>query len=398
MPWSTDTEPSWRCPAAPPARPGGRNPAAEPVGDLSGPGPARPGHRRAPPAPAGRLQRWERSRSMELWQMGVMGGVHLADGTELKVGHRDRRPLPLRRLRRAGAPGRRRSGLRGTAPGAASARCAGPAPDRQRKGVHRPLRPGSGPGGLRPDLHRERDPAPAHRAVLPDHHRQGAAAAHDDAPGVLRRRRQDLGHGRRRAGGPGRLGGPRQHRAAAPGRRHVPAGRAVPAGYLRPGAADRVARTCGSDPSRADPAGGGHPLGRPARVDLAERLHLPGRGDLRRRAGRGGRHRRSGVGAAPAGAGGHPRRALPTCHAAGQARTGQGGAGPGPAPGPGGHPRPDRGAHHRRQRVGQLRRGDVPGWARVGPAQRRGLRRGRFGAAGRRRPRHPGAPDPARPG
>jgi transposase len=30
-------------------------------------------------------RRWERDRPMELWQMDVMGGVHLADGTELKV-------------------------------------------------------------------------------------------------------------------------------------------------------------------------------------------------------------------------------------------------------------------------------------------------------------------------
>jgi transposase InsO family protein len=30
-------------------------------------------------------RRWERSRSMELWQMDVMGGVKLTDGTELKV-------------------------------------------------------------------------------------------------------------------------------------------------------------------------------------------------------------------------------------------------------------------------------------------------------------------------
>jgi transposase InsO family protein len=31
------------------------------------------------------FRRWERSRSMELWQMDVMGGVRLEDGTELKV-------------------------------------------------------------------------------------------------------------------------------------------------------------------------------------------------------------------------------------------------------------------------------------------------------------------------
>jgi transposase InsO family protein len=30
-------------------------------------------------------RRWERSRSMELWQMDVMGRVHLADGTEVKI-------------------------------------------------------------------------------------------------------------------------------------------------------------------------------------------------------------------------------------------------------------------------------------------------------------------------
>ena len=31
------------------------------------------------------FRRWERSRSMELWQMDVMGGVKLTDGTDLKV-------------------------------------------------------------------------------------------------------------------------------------------------------------------------------------------------------------------------------------------------------------------------------------------------------------------------
>jgi len=33
----------------------------------------------------GEYRRWERSRAMELWQMDVMGGVHLADGREVKV-------------------------------------------------------------------------------------------------------------------------------------------------------------------------------------------------------------------------------------------------------------------------------------------------------------------------
>ena len=30
-------------------------------------------------------RRWERGRAMELWQMDVMGRVHLADGQEVKV-------------------------------------------------------------------------------------------------------------------------------------------------------------------------------------------------------------------------------------------------------------------------------------------------------------------------
>ncbi len=36
-------------------------------------------------------KRWERSRPMELWQMDVMGGVLLEDGTECKADHLDRR-------------------------------------------------------------------------------------------------------------------------------------------------------------------------------------------------------------------------------------------------------------------------------------------------------------------
>lgn len=31
------------------------------------------------------FRRWERDRPMQLWQMDVMGGVELEDGSELKV-------------------------------------------------------------------------------------------------------------------------------------------------------------------------------------------------------------------------------------------------------------------------------------------------------------------------
>lgn len=46
-------------------------------------------HRLIDPKPRPRkredYKRWERSRSMELWQMDVMGGVRLSDGTQLSV-------------------------------------------------------------------------------------------------------------------------------------------------------------------------------------------------------------------------------------------------------------------------------------------------------------------------
>ena len=46
-------------------------------------------HRLIEPVPRRRrredYRRWERSQAMELWQMDVMGGVHLQDGRELKV-------------------------------------------------------------------------------------------------------------------------------------------------------------------------------------------------------------------------------------------------------------------------------------------------------------------------
>lgn len=35
--------------------------------------------------PRSAYRRWERSRAMELWQMDVMGGIRLADGSEVKV-------------------------------------------------------------------------------------------------------------------------------------------------------------------------------------------------------------------------------------------------------------------------------------------------------------------------
>jgi transposase InsO family protein len=66
------------------------------IGKGGGPVPSRSGvyralirHRLIDPTQRKRkrsdYRRWERDRPMELWQMDVMGGVHLTDGRELKV-------------------------------------------------------------------------------------------------------------------------------------------------------------------------------------------------------------------------------------------------------------------------------------------------------------------------
>jgi hypothetical protein len=93
--------------------------------------------------------RWERGRAMELWQMDVMGRVHLADGLEVKVvtGIDDHsrfivsakvvaRPVCQalsQALRRYGVPGQILT-------------------DIQRQGVHRPVRHRPRTGDVRPDL------------------------------------------------------------------------------------------------------------------------------------------------------------------------------------------------------------------------------------------------------
>ena len=60
-------------------------------GDLSGAGPAGPDRAAAAGgAGCGTYKRWERGRPMELWQLDVVGGVLLADGTECKVVTGDR--------------------------------------------------------------------------------------------------------------------------------------------------------------------------------------------------------------------------------------------------------------------------------------------------------------------
>jgi transposase len=130
-------------------------------------------------------RRWERGRAMHLWQMDVMGRVHLAGGQEVKIV--------------TGIDDHSRFIVCAKAAAAATARpvCLALAEALRRHGIPReiltdngkvftgPVRERAGPGDVRPDLRGQRDPAPADRPVLADHDREGRAAAQDDAGGVL---------------------------------------------------------------------------------------------------------------------------------------------------------------------------------------------------------------------
>jgi transposase InsO family protein len=85
-------------------------------------------------------KRWERSRSMELWQMDIVGRFHLLDGTEVKVvtGVDDHSRFCV--CARGGRPGDGEAGVRSVAVGAAHSWRARPDPHRQRQGLHGALR------------------------------------------------------------------------------------------------------------------------------------------------------------------------------------------------------------------------------------------------------------------
>ena len=256
-------------------------------------------------------RRWERSRSMELWQMDVVGRVILADGTEVKVvtGIDDHSRFVVCATVVARATARPVcEALRRRWP----ARGAGADPDGQREGVHRAVRAGAGAGVVRPDLRRERGPAPVDRAVFADHHRKDRAVPQDDARrmrhrherrfATLAERRprwtggsseyntvrphQSLGGRRPRSGSLWRravtLSTRRRPRPVTGARRHSAAGR-------RPAGVSRWVDQRGSD--------------QPGRVQLS------GRADVRRRACRGRRDRWAGRDPARRGAGRHARAA-----------------------------------------------------------------------------------------
>jgi len=148
-------------------------------------------------------KRWERSRAMELWQIDVMGGVRITDGTQLSVvtGIDDHsRFCVIAKL----VP-------RATARPVADALLDG----LSRHGVPEQILTDNGKvftgklaeshqRAVRPNLSEQRDPPPPHRSVLAHYHRQDRAAAQDDAKGVLRLRRLRID--RARPGGPRSMG------------------------------------------------------------------------------------------------------------------------------------------------------------------------------------------------
>jgi transposase len=139
-------------------------------------------------------KRWERSRSMELWQMDVVGRFHLADGTEVKVvtGVDDHSRFCV--CARVVARGHGPAGVRGTPVRTADPWRARPDPDRQRQGLHRSLRPRPWTSALRPHLCQQRHPPSPHRSVFADHDGQGRALPPDHQKGLLGRPRSGARH------------------------------------------------------------------------------------------------------------------------------------------------------------------------------------------------------------
>ena len=86
-------------------------------------------------------KRWERAAPMELWQMDVVGGFPIADGTSAKaltgIDDHSRMCVCARLMARE----RTRAVCDGLRAALAHPRCARADPDRQRQGVHRPVQP-----------------------------------------------------------------------------------------------------------------------------------------------------------------------------------------------------------------------------------------------------------------
>ena len=120
-------------------------------------------------------KRWERGGPMELWQMDVVGGFLLADGTSAKaltgIDDHSRFCVSARLMPR--------EGTQLVCDGFVAALRAHGVPQQvltdNGKGVHRQIREAARRCPLRPPLSRERDRPPAHAAGVAHHDRQDRA-------------------------------------------------------------------------------------------------------------------------------------------------------------------------------------------------------------------------------
>ena len=310
--WRRRSRPgSWRCAGS--IRGGGRARSCSGWsgrgGAVAGPhvggsvsGASRAGH------PAGRkrkrsdYKRWERSRAMELWQMDVVGGVRLVDGSEAKIvsgiDDHTRFVVSARVVARATAV---RCATRWPW------RCAPMGCPRQiltDNGKVFTARFGPGPGRCCSIGSAGRTgSAPPDRAAVADHDGQGRAVAQDPAPRVPRR--QGVRLDRRRPSAARRLGAALQPRAPPP----VDRSRCRPWNGSGSPAPPRRQR-CRSTPM-AEPAGRRRPAGQRQGHDQLRHRHLQGRGVAGRPDRRGRLRGRAGATPPPWCAHRHPRPPSP---------------------------------------------------------------------------------------
>jgi transposase len=123
-------------------------------------------------------KRWERSRSMELWQLDVMGSVFLRNGIGVSVvtGIDDHsRFCVIAKV----VVRNRSSGLRGAAGRVEHPRHSRTNPDGQWQGLHREAGEKARQRAVRPHLSQQRDPPPPHGSPFADDHGKDRALAQD---------------------------------------------------------------------------------------------------------------------------------------------------------------------------------------------------------------------------
>jgi transposase InsO family protein len=335
-------------------------------------------------------RRWERGRAMELWQMDVMGRVHLADGLEVKVvtGIDDH----SRFIMSAAVVARATARPVCQAPAGALGRYGIPEQILTDNGKVFTARFGRGPGpvmfdrictgnGIRHLLTAPYSPTTTGKVErLHKTMRREFFTPRDRMFATIPQLQTALD-----------AWVIKRRRPAAPGLRPPPAGGAVPAGRPVPGRRHERGSTASAGPAvrrGGQAAGGSVAVGERGREDLPGRVHLRCRRHLRRGAGRSGGGRRPGGHPARRGSGRHPRPAAP-------GRLGRPGAPDAGLPArQGRHRRADRHPAGQQHRCHHLRRNHLSGRAPLGERLDRGDHRGRVGAAVQGRQGHPHPPDP----